>query len=297
MMIQDIAPLRFENQYRPYPPETDSLLAFVQDGKLLAKLENQAIHLPRYGEVEIQSFQWQYLFSIGNTAIFYPFGDSAQEAAAQLVAQNGFQFHAFTGAGFYTPKWMYFSAAVALHLVSWYQSNRFCGRCGSLTEHSERERAIVCAKCGRTIYPNIAPAVIIGVTSGDKILMSKYADQRDGTRYALLAGFCEIGETVEDTIRREVMEEVGLRIKGICYYGSQPWPFSGGLLMGFFCQADGDDPITIDKQELSEAGWVCRRDMDMEDDSISLTYEMMACFKDETRFKEMFGGEKVENRD
>lgn len=103
--------------------------------------------------------------------------------------------------------------------------------------------------------------------------------RRDGTRYALIAGFAEVGETIEDTVRREVMEEVGLKVKNIRYYKSQPWPFSDTLLLGFFCELDGEEGITLDHMELSEARWVARGEMETEDDGISLTYEMMEYFK------------------
>ena len=136
-----------------------------------------------------------------------------------------------------------------------------------------------CDHCGNTVYPTISPAVIVGVIHGDKILMTKYADKRDGTRYSLIAGFAEIGEAIEETVRREVMEEVGVKVRNIRYYKSQPWPFSSSLLLGFFCDLDGDERIAMDGTELSEAEWVNREDMHIEDDGISLTYEMMAHFQ------------------
>ena len=89
-------------------------------------------------------------------------------------------------------------------------------------------------------FPKISPAVIIGLTHKNRLLLSKYAG-RTYKKYALLAGYTEIGETVEETVSREVMEEVGLPVKNIRYYKSQPWPFSSTVLMGFFCDLDGDD--------------------------------------------------------
>jgi len=129
------------------------------------------------------------------------------------------------------------------------------------------------------IFPKIAPAVITAVTDGDRILMSKYAG-RFYKRYSLIAGFCEFGETVEQTVQREVMEEVGLRVKNIRYYKSQPWGVDSNLLMGFFCDLDGDDTITKDDSELAMAGWYDRADMPAHDDGISLTREMMRIFEE-----------------
>jgi NAD+ diphosphatase len=120
--------------------------------------------------------------------------------------------------------------------------------------------------------------VIVGVTDGDRLLMTKYAG-RIYKRYALVAGFAEVGETIEETVSREVLEEVGVRVKNIRYYKSQPWPFSDSLLMGFYCDLDGSDEIVLDETELSEAEWVHRKDIDVEADGISLTNEMIVHFK------------------
>ena len=112
--------------------------------------------------------------------------------------------------------------------------------------------------------------------------MSKYAG-REYKAYALLSGFAEIGEPIEDTVRREVMEEVGLQVKNITYYKSQPWSFSDTLLLGFFCELDGEDKIRLDEQELALAEWVERKDITVEPDDLSLTNEMMLAFKNGDR--------------
>ena len=124
----------------------------------------------------------------------------------------------------------------------------------------------------------ISPAVIVAITNGDSILLSKYAD-REYKKYALIAGFTEVGETVEETIQREVMEEVGLNVKNIRYYKSQPWSFTGSLLLGFFCDVDGDDTIHMDSNELSIAKWVKREEISDLDSDISLTNEMITQFR------------------
>ena len=136
-----------------------------------------------------------------------------------------------------------------------------------------------CAACGNMIFPRIAPAAIIGVTHGDKLLLSKYAN-RNYTRYGMLAGFIEIGETVEEGVAREVMEEVGLKVKNIRYYKSQPWGIAGNLSVGYYCDLDGDDEtITLDENELSMAEWFSRDEIPYEDEGISLTGEMIRMFQ------------------
>ena len=104
--------------------------------------------------------------------------------------------------------------------------------------------------------------------------------RREYKKYALIAGFNEIGETIEETVHREVMEEVGLKVKNLKYYKSQPWPFTGTLLMGFFCELDGeDDRITLEEEELAEAGWYSPEEVPEDEERIALTREMMTRFK------------------
>ena len=116
-----------------------------------------------------------------------------------------------------------FALFTAYHLCEWYESARFCGKCGGVTTKDDTERAMVCTKCGHKIYPRINPAVIIGVTDKEtnKLILTKY---RTGfAQNALVAGFTEIGVTLEETVQREVMEEVGLKVNNIRYYKSQHW--------------------------------------------------------------------------
>ena len=137
-----------------------------------------------------------------------------------------------------------------------------------------------CPKCGNMIFPRISPAVIVAVTKGDYLLLTKYAG-RSYTRYALIAGYTEIGETLEQTVQREVMEEVGLQVTNIRYYKSQPWGIDGNLLMGFYCDLEGDDTIRLDRTELSLAEWHHRSALPAHDDGISLTREMMRVFEED----------------
>ena len=136
----------------------------------------------------------------------------------------------------------------------------FAGCCGGKMAPGEKERSMVCSACGHTEYPKISPAVIVAIRNGDRLLMSRYA--RGAYRhYALIAGYLEIGETFEDCVKREVMEEVGLKVKNIRYYKSQPWAFSDTVMIGFVADLDGDDTIRLQEEELSEAGWFTREEI------------------------------------
>ena len=267
-MIQDITPHTLFNQYDPTatPAPEDYALRF-DGGKLLVK-PGEHVQLLRVRDYP-ENTGFTYLFRIEDTRFFLASeeaipADCAFADIRTLRAENRF------------PKEILFALFTGKHLSDWYRDSRFCGRCGSLMRHSHKERAMKCA-CGYTAYPRIMPAVIVGVKNGDSILLTKY---RTGiSNNALIAGFTEIGETAEQTVAREVMEEVGIRVKNITYYKTQPWGIANDLLIGYFCDLDGNPTITMDPGELKYAAWVRREDIQLQPDDFSLTNEMMARFK------------------
>ena len=141
---------------------------------------------------------------------------------------------------------------------------------------------VKCPDCGNMVFPKIAPAVIVGVIDGDRILMTKYAD-REYKKYALIAGFTEIGETAEQTVEREVMEEVGLHVKNIRYYKRQPWGYDSDLLLGYFCELAEEHKIELDETELSLAEWIDYKDVPDDPEGLSLTREMMQTFREKKK--------------
>ena len=145
------------------------------------------------------------------------------------------------------------AALRAVHLVRWDQTTRCCGRCGVRTEHKSDERAKICPGCGLVSYPQIAPAVIVAVTRGDRILLARSHRHPPG-RYSVLAGFVEPGETLEEAVSREVKEEVGVELQDVRYFASQPWPFPNSLMIAFTAEWAGGE-IAVDTAELAEAAW------------------------------------------
>ena len=193
---------------------------------------------------------------------------------------NGYEFCPTSVYRTMKPMYQAFAGITATQIHRFKESRRFCGRCGHETEDSKTERALVCPFCGQVEYPKISPAVIVAVTDGDRLLMSRYRVSHNPYRsYALIAGFVEIGETFEDTVRREVMEEVGLKVKNIRYYKSQPWAFSDTEMIGYFAELDGDDAITLQEDELSEAGWFHRSEIPDEEVLNSIGSELKMVFK------------------
>ena len=285
-MIQDISPYEFHNEYTdraPLPEDT----VFVFDGKSVLCCEDGhgSLRFPLISDLTGENTPesdksgsvLRYLFRISSKSYFLLLH---KEPDADAIEIQGYS---------YKPLWEIidveypvadFAVTTAFHLFTWYDKNRFCGRCGSsvMLEHDKQERMLRCPSCGNMVFPTIAPAVIIGVTWGEKILMTKYAG-RDYEGWALIAGFCEIGETVEDTVHREAMEEAGVRVTNLRYVGSQPWGSDSNVLMGFFCDVDGDPEIHMDAEELARAQWVDRSDVPDIHDNISLTGHLIELFR------------------
>ena len=131
----------------------------------------------------------------------------------------------------------------------------------------------------RALLSSHLPSVIVAITDVTACCSRSTHFHSSHRQYALVAGYTEVGETLEQTVHREVMEEVGLKVKNLRYYKSQPWSFSGSLLAGFYCDVDGDPSITLDREELSVAEWFDRDSLPETPNLISLTGEMIECFR------------------
>ena len=217
---------------------------------------------------------------------FYMLSEYRQEAFSEgmsvhkKLSEAGFDFMTVRSLTSHPlePKTHAYAAFTAMHLSEWYNRHQFCGRCGSILRRDDIERAMRCDNCGQIFYPRLNPAVIVGVRNGDSILLTRY---KQGFKYnALVAGSVEVGETIEEAVAREVMEETGLSVKNIRYYKSQPWGIAGDLLAGFYCDVDGDDRIHMEETELKYAQWVKREDIELQPAQYSLTNEMMKLFKE-----------------
>lgn len=280
-MIQDIAPLKLNNAYHRKKPKNNSRMLGFFDRMIYLKYDEKIEFLTYEQWTDTRREQKKeipesvYLFSIGEEDYFLT------DIAADTQIE-GFAFHKMFSVRTMQPMKDVLAAATAWHLYVWYRDNQFCGRCGKKLVHSEMQRMLQCPCCANMVFPKIAPAVIVGVTHGDKILMTKYAG-REYKRYALIAGFTEIGETAEETVKREVMEEVGLTVKNIRYYKSQPWGFDSNLLLGYFCELAEEGEIRLDEEELSVAEWVDYHDIPEDKEKLSLTHEMMTYFKEQRK--------------
>lgn len=264
-MIQDIGQHSFHNEYTPRPPQRGDYLFVFENSMILCAGTETAFRVPTVDETEEKELQ--YLFSIDGTGFYL---------GTHPVL--GYNFQPMRLLRRCEPQYLGFAGMTAWHLYVWYTSHRYCGKCGSKVHHHRSLRALECPNCKNLIFPVIAPAVIVAVTHGDYILITRYAG-REHKGIALIAGFCEIGERAEDTVHREVMEEAGVRVKNLRYFDTQPWGFASNLLLGFYCELEGSDEIHMDTQELQFAQWVHRKDLPEPENLASLTATMIERFR------------------
>ena len=254
------SPSKFISETRP-PEGLDQAdaLYFVCLGDELLSISEQGIPRP----VTADEFRWvdldvtykHYLGRWGNQGCFA----LCAERRAGSAALEGF---AVTGLrawlGRVEPDFFYL-AGRAKQIVEWHRDHRYCSRCGSLNEEHPTDRAMHCSACGLTTYPRLSPSIIVLVRNGEDMLLARNVAWPTGM-YSTLAGFVEPGESIEQTVHREVAEEVGLRVTNLRYLGSQSWPFPNSLMLGFHADYAGGD-IAYHDGEIADARWFHYRDM------------------------------------
>ncbi|WP_100065836.1 NAD(+) diphosphatase [Miniphocaeibacter massiliensis] len=272
-MINEIRPYTFKNEYRNIEPRKEDIALIYKDTDVLLKKYGDLISFPKISELidKDLKFEYRFLFTIDSINYFLI-------ELKKIVLLDDFNFQSISIFRNSSPKHLSFAGITGYQLYKWYEKNKYCGKCGTKMYHSLKSRTMVCPNCNDTRYPFLAPAVIVAIVNNDKILVTKYA-HRKLSNYALVAGYAEIGESIEETVMREVKEEVGLNVKNIKYYKSQPWSFSGSLLFGFFCELDGSVEIILDENELSMAKWIKKDEIKEDYSPLSLTSEMIQAFK------------------
>jgi NAD+ diphosphatase len=273
-MIQDIFPHRFNNQYQAgHPIKEDDFILHFRDRSLLLKISGEEFELPRKRDFPGFSDQrsFTFLFSLNEVSCFLIEGDLETDKPDLIFREINF-FRTIP-----QPEIAWVSIA-GFHLRNWYGQNKFCGKCGAAMQHKPDERALICPDCHTVVYPKISPAVIVAIISGDKLLLARNVNF-PGSWFSLVAGYVDVGETLEETLKREVKEEVGLDIRNIRYYKSQPWPLSGSMMIGFIAEADENQSILIDNKEIAEAAWFTRGNLPPHSSTISIAGEMIEKFE------------------
>ncbi len=213
---------RIGDNWTPQTVETCAVLGESHHRHYLGTLNGAHCFAAFYGhpeEPQVENFEWRTLRSL-----------------LGHVSEEAFQL-----------------AGRALQITRWYKDHQYCGACGNKTREGTSDRALVCTACEQRFYPRISPCVIGLVIKDNQCLLARGTRTPEGV-FTTLAGFVEPGETAEQAFAREVKEEVGVSIKNIRYQYSQPWPFPGQLMLGFYADYDGGDMV-LDESEIIEAGW------------------------------------------
>jgi NAD+ diphosphatase len=237
----------------PSPLPAATLAFACRDGKLAVGGDDDAPTVPPLAAFEraglIGGLHYLgELDGVGCVAVALP--DAADDDGATA---HGLRFAGLRSLFHRLPEPLLALAGRALQIVEWDRTHRYCGRCGTPTRDKSGERARECPACGHVAYPRNSPAMMVLVTRGRELLLAR-AHRFPGAMYSALAGFVEPGETIEDCIRREVREEVGIDVDGITYFASQSWPFPHSLMIAYTAEYAGGDMRPMDA-EIADAQW------------------------------------------
>jgi NAD+ diphosphatase len=235
------------------PPEVRSEPAWwfvFQESKLLVDEGSSGVNLPcliHITELGLAPLREHYLGRLDHRPCY------AVEVAEGTIPPEGMVFDGLRQVYGRLDEDLFWIAARAVQIIDWDRTHQYCGRCGVPLKVKTTERAKECPQCGLLLFPRLAPAIIVLVERGNQLLLARSRHFMPGM-YSVLAGFVEPGESLEETVVREVKEEVGIEIKDIKYFGSQPWPFPHSLMVGFTAtHASGE--ISLNDEEIENAGW------------------------------------------
>jgi NAD+ diphosphatase len=264
----------FISSFVPPAEKPDRAYWFLLSGRtMLVTCEDGKAPIPSMGhpyEVGLEPLSEHYLGTFRGLPCYAAEIEEAQPVPQGMVRQG------LWGLFDYLDIDLFRVALRAVHILHWDRSDRFCGRCGQATAMKERERAKFCPSCGQLSFPRISPAVIVLVSRGREILLARSPRFKEET-FSILAGFVEPGETLEETVKREIREEVGIEVDNIRYVGSQHWPFPDSLMIGFTAEYSSGE-LTIDKDEIVAAGWFDVDNLPMIPGKISIARQMIDGF-------------------
>ena len=266
--------MTFVSEFRAPTEVRESDLWFLfHDQRLLVRQEGDGLVIPQSSDLErlgLAPTQKEFLGRLNECPCY------AAELPEGNPVSDGFSFVGLRSVFTAVEQDVSRAAGLASQLLYWRRNHRHCGRCGSLTEKKPDERALICPRCKLIQYPRLSPAVIVAVLRDHQILLA-HAQRFPGKFYSVLAGFVEPGETLEECVRREVFEEVGISLKNIRYFGSQPWPFPDSLMIAFTAEYEGGD-IRIDPSEIMDAGWFTADQLPSIPNKVSIARQLIDWF-------------------
>jgi NAD+ diphosphatase len=241
--------------------------------KLLVALNDTAAHIPLLEDLSergLRTVRTQYLGMLSEIPCY------SVELPQDSAPLEGWTFENLRRLFGVLDERLFDVAVRAKQIVLWDRTHQYCGQCGTATKSVEDERAKVCPQCGLECFPRLSPAVIVAVTRDDKILLARAQRFPEGF-YSVLAGYVEPGETLEQCVKREILEEVGIEVQNIRYFGSQSWPFPHSLMIGFTAE-HADGRIRPDVSEIAEAGWFDRESLPWIPGKISIARRLIDWF-------------------
>jgi len=241
--------------------------------RLLVHVDSSGVKVPYlrdFSELGLTIFRQQYLGRLNRHHCY------SVEVPEGTVAPAGMAFEGLRQVYGRLDENLFWIAARGVQIVDWDRSHQFCGRCGAPMEAKATERAKLCPRCGLHHFPRLAPAIIVLVERGRALLLARSRHFAKGM-YSVIAGFVEPGETLEEAVVREVREEIGISIKEIRYFGSQPWPFPHSLMIGFTATYE-DGEIVLDDSEIEDARWFTRDNLPPLPGKISIARKLIDGF-------------------
>jgi NAD+ diphosphatase len=267
--------IKFEPSKEPiYDEENDHIYLFNND-KLMVKVEDDRFSIPLKKDIEEFNLALNHLQCLGA----YEGNNCYCAETKELLDEGLYDFIDLRTYSKGINEDDFLVSAKALLLLDFVRANQRCGVCGSpmVMKDGGNDRAIFCTVCDHMVWPKVAPAIIVAVTKGDKLLLAHNRMFPDGM-YSVLAGFVEMGETFEDCVRREVFEETGIKVQNIKYFGSQPWPFPNSMMIGFTAEYL-DGAIEVDNDEIVDAKWFKKDEIEgLYRKSISISSDLIGWF-------------------
>lgn len=256
-----------------FPIESPGWWFAFSNNKLLVQTQSNNSQVPwlmNLSEIGLEPIRTQFLGTLNNQPCY------SAELPSDAVIPENISLRGLRELYGTIDEAVFAIAGRAIQIVEWDRTHQFCGHCATPMTQLSDERAKRCPNCGLVNYPRLSPAVIVLIVRGDELLLAR-APHFPAGMYGLIAGFVEPGESLEDAIVREVQEEVGISIKQIRYFGSQPWPFPNSLMLGFTAEYDSGK-IAIDPEELETAAWFHKHDLPIIPPRISIARKLIDWF-------------------
>lgn len=248
---KEFSDMRFMPSAVPVHSEiSESSWMFVFSGsRLLIQIQEEKIFIPRLSVIpDLKAADGVHLGALDGTSC-YAFDMPKNDYDMKGMMFSGLRsLHGRLDDAFFR------IAGYGLQTLRWHNAHQYCGHCGNRMQDKTDERAKVCRQCNAVYFPRISPAVIVAVLKNDRILLAHATRFAGSPIYSVIAGYVEVGETLEQAVEREVFEEVNIKVDRIRYFGSQPWHYSGSLMIAFTAEYAGGT-LKPDMDEIDDAGW------------------------------------------